>query len=122
MLFPTTDHVRKEEHMETEFKIKHITGSEKGLTLAIAGRIDASNSEDFLDCIHSERREYAEGTLTLNADEMYYISSAGLRSILAIVKEESEMISITNLSPDLYEIFDDAGFTDIIHITSKEET
>ncbi|MBQ4464167.1 MAG: STAS domain-containing protein [Eubacterium sp.] len=108
--------------METEFKIKHISNSDKGMTLAIVGRIDATNFEDFLDRIHAEREKYAEGSLTLDADEMYYISSAGLRSILALVKEEPEMISITNLTPDLYEIFDDAGFTDIINITSKEES
>ncbi|MBR6230228.1 MAG: hypothetical protein IKQ97_10865 [Eubacterium sp.] len=107
--------------MNSEFQIKHVNDDENGLELAIIGRIDASNFEDFFNAIRSERDAHPQGVLTLDAGEMYYISSAGLRSILAIVKDETEMICVSNLEADLFELFDDAGFTDIMNVTSKED-
>ena len=52
-------------------------------------------------------------------DGLYYISSAGLRVLLALAKEETDCIQIRNLEPDLYEILEDAGFTGIMDVTEK---
>lgn len=48
----------------------------------------------------------------IDADNLEYISSAGLRVILKVRKEEPKL-AIINVSPDVYEVFDMTGFTDI---------
>ena len=85
------------------------------LYIAIAGRVDASNApavEQEISCIKSENT----GRHTvIDADNLEYISSAGLRVILKLRKEEPKLV-IINVSPEVYEIFDMTGFTDMITI------
>jgi hypothetical protein len=51
-----------------------------------------------------------ESALVLDARDLKYISSAGLRVILAIQKGLSTKISIINLSPEVLDIFQMEGF------------
>ena len=85
------------------------------LYIAIAGRVDASNApavEQEISCIKSENT----GRHTvIDADNLEYISSAGLRVILKLRKEELKL-AIINVSPEVYDVFDMTGFTDMITI------
>ena len=51
----------------------------------------------------------------LDADLLEYISSAGLRLLLRLRKEEPEL-AIVNVAPDVYEVLDMTGFTDMVRI------
>ena len=105
--------------MESEYSVEFVKSDESGLELKISGRVDASNHEKFSASVHGEREEHPSGTLILDMDGLYYISSAGLRVLLALAKEETDRIQIRNLEPDLYEILEDAGFTGIMDVTEK---
>ena len=105
--------------MESEYAVEYVSSDASGLTLSVSGRVDASNHEEFSADIHRERAEHPDGALILDMNELYYISSAGLRVLLALVKEEPERLQIRNLEPDLYEIFDDTGYVDIMDVTAK---
>ena len=107
--------------MKSEFTVEYVGEDEKGLKLAGSGRIDASNFEDVSAAISKERSAHPQGAMILDADGLYYTSSAGLRILLTFAKEETEKIQLLNLDPDLYEIFEDAGFTNILSITQKQE-
>ena len=107
--------------MDNEYSVSFVDSDESGLILSIAGRVDASNFEDFSEDIHRERSEHPGGALIRDMGGLYYISSAGLRVILALVKEESQRIQVRNLEPDLYEIFEDTGYVDIMDVTAKTE-
>lgn len=85
------------------------------LYIAIEGRIDASNSALAEEKICNIRKENAGCHTVLDADNLEYISSAGLRVILRIIKEEPKL-AIINVSPEVYEVFDMTGFTDMITI------
>lgn len=49
------------------------------------------------------------------AKKLEYISSAGLRVLLKLTKSVGE-VSIVNVSPEVYEIFDVTGFTSILNV------
>ncbi|MBR3133222.1 MAG: phosphotransferase [Clostridia bacterium] len=84
-------------------------------TINISGRIDSNNSTDIEKKLLAEIADF-DGDITLNAEKLEYISSAGLRVILKIKKMKNSL-KIINCSPEIYEIFDMTGFTDIMSIS-----
>ena len=85
------------------------------LYIAIEGRIDASNAAEAEEKIFSIKKENPGKHTVIDADHLEYISSAGLRVILRLRKEE-EKLAIINVAADVYEIFDMTGFTDMITV------
>lgn len=78
----------------------------------LTGRIDTSNAASF----EKELMEAADkDTLILDAAQLEYISSAGLRVILKLKKRQDDL-TIKNVSSEVYEIFDMTGFTDMLNI------
>ena len=85
------------------------------LYIAVEGRVDASNSAEAEDKIFSIKNNNPEKHTVLDADKLEYISSAGLRVILRLRKEEPKL-AIINVAADVYEVFDMTGFTDMVTI------
>ena len=85
------------------------------LYVAIEGRIDASNAAAAEEKIFAIRRENEGKHTVIDADRLEYISSAGLRVILKIRKEESKL-AIINVAPEVYDVFDMTGFTDMVTV------
>ena len=85
------------------------------LTAYLKGRIDSSNSADVEKDLMSIAQDFS-GVLTLDASELEYISSAGLRVILRL-KKLNKTSNIINASPEIYEIFDMTGFTEMMDIS-----
>ena len=85
------------------------------LYIAIEGRIDASNAALAEEKIFAVRRENEGKHTVIDADNLEYISSAGLRVILKIRKEEPKL-AIINVSPEVYDVFDMTGFTDMVTV------
>ena len=85
------------------------------LYIAIEGRVDASNAAEAEEKIFSIKNDNPGKHTVLDADLLEYISSAGLRVILRLRKEEPKL-AIINVSPDVYEVFDMTGFTDMVTV------
>ena len=85
------------------------------LYIAIEGRIDASNAAEAEEKIFSIKNENPGKHIVVDADQLAYISSAGLRVILRLRKEEPKL-AIINVAADVYEVFDMTGFTDMVTI------
>ena len=85
------------------------------LYIAIIGRIDASNAAEAEEKIFSIKNENPGKHIVVDADQLAYISSAGLRVILRLRKEEPKL-AIINVAADVYEVFDMTGFTDMVTI------
>ena len=85
------------------------------LYIALDGRIDASNAAQAEEKIFSVKNENLGKHTVIDADNLEYISSAGLRVILKLRKEEPKL-AIINVAPDVYEVFDMTGFTDMITV------
>ena len=85
------------------------------LYIALEGRIDASNAAQAEEKIFGIKNENSGKHTVVDADNLEYISSAGLRVILKLRKEEPEL-AIINVAPDVYEVFDMTGFTDMVTV------
>ena len=85
------------------------------LYIAIEGRIDASNAADAEEKIFTIKNDNPGKHTVLDADNLEYISSAGLRVILRLRKEEPKL-AIINVAADVYEVFDMTGFTDMVTV------
>ena len=85
------------------------------LYIAIEGRVDASNAAEAEEKIFAIKKENAGKHIVIDADKLEYISSAGLRVILKLRKEEPKL-AIINVASDVYEVFDMTGFTDMVTI------
>ena len=83
--------------------------------IAIEGRLDASNAavaeEKIFEIINNNKGKH----IVIDADKLEYISSAGLRVILKLRKENPKL-AIINVASDVYEVFDMTGFTDMVTI------
>ena len=85
------------------------------LYIAIEGRIDASNAAEAEQKIFDVKNANPGLHTVVDADGLEYISSAGLRVILRLRKEEPKL-AIINVAPDVYEVFDMTGFTDMVTV------
>ena len=85
------------------------------LYIAVEGRIDASNAALADEKIFSIKRENPGKHVVVDADALEYISSAGLRVILKLRKEEADL-AIINVAPEVYDVFDMTGFTDMVNV------
>ena len=85
------------------------------LYIAIEGRIDASNAAAAEEKIFKVKNDNPGKHVVVDADKLEYISSAGLRVILRLRKEEPKL-AIINVAADVYEVFDMTGFTDMVTV------
>ena len=85
------------------------------LYIALEGRIDASNAPQAEEKIFTIKNDNPGKHTVVDADDLEYISSAGLRVILRLRKEEPKL-AIINVAPDVYEVFDMTGFTDMVTV------
>ena len=85
------------------------------LYISIDGRIDSSNASLTDERISDIKGENPGKNIIIDADKLQYISSAGLRVILKL-RKENPTLAIINVSPEVYEIFSMTGFTEMVTI------
>ena len=85
------------------------------LYLKLKERLEATNAEATELEINEVRDNNKEGNVIIDAEDLKYISSAGLRVILRLRKKEPTL-KIVNVSVEVYEIFEMTGFSEMIEI------
>ena len=85
------------------------------LYLELAGRVDTSNADQVEQSIQRIRGENPTANCVLDAENLEFISSAGLRIILRLLKELKQL-KVINVNSDVYEILDMTGFTDMLTV------
>ena len=96
---------------------------EKELTLYVKGRIDTITSKDLDKEINDEMGNFE--SLILDFTDLEYISSAGLRVLIATqkkLKPENIPFVIKNVDDSVNEIFRMTGFNKILKIDSTTTT
>ena len=96
-----------------EIKINH--GAE--LVIALQGRLDTVTSVEFTDALAKE--EIKEEKVIIDMKELEYISSAGLRALLALKKtlsSQNKELEIHNLNPVCQEVFKVTGFNNVLTV------
>ena len=84
------------------------------MIVKLTGRIDSANANVIEEKIKNEINGFS-GEIILDASNLEYISSAGLRVILRLKKTNPDT-KIVNCSLDVYDIFDMTGFTEMMEI------
>ncbi len=85
------------------------------MTIKLNGRIDSNNASAVEQSVLKQIEQGDKTSLVLDAAELEYISSAGLRVLLRIRKTNPAM-RIVNVSPEVYEILDMTGFTEMMTV------
>ena len=93
---------------------KNVNGSE--IKLILEGRLDTATAPQLEATLNSVLAGVT--SLKFDLEKLDYISSAGLRVLLSAQKTMNKQGSmvISNVSPEVKEIFDVTGFTDILTI------
>ena len=90
--------------------------NENALALALEGRLDTMTAPE----LEKELKDSLDGVseLTLDFAGLDYISSAGLRVLLAAQKVMNKQgsMKVTNVNETIMEIFEVTGFSDILTI------
>jgi len=85
--------------------------------LSLSGRLDTVTSPQLQTALQEALQKGHD--LKLDFDEIAYVSSAGLRVLLAGEKNASASgmtMTLTNVSPDVMEVFEITGFSNILNI------
>lgn len=85
------------------------------IIIPISGRIDSNNVDSIEKEIEKKLKDF-EGELIFDAKDLEYISSAGLRMILRI-KKQNDMTKVINCKSEVYEIFEMTGFSQMMDIS-----
>ena len=88
--------------------------NDSALSLALEGRLDTTTAPQ----LEAELKDSLDGItdLTLDFQQLEYISSAGLRVLLAaqkVMNKQGTMV-IKNAGSDIMEVFEITGFSDIL--------
>ncbi len=86
------------------------------LVLMVDGRIDSTNAPQVENDIDTIREQSKYESVTLDVEDLEYISSAGLRVILRLRKNEPSL-TVINASSEVYEIFEMTGFSEMIPVS-----
>ena len=92
--------------------------------ISISGRLDAYSANDVEGKLNS-LIDAAQVQLVVSLEKLEYISSSGLRVLLAALKKVRKQqgdIKLACLKPYIKEVFDIAGFTQLFNIFDTEET
>ncbi|MCD7932513.1 MAG: STAS domain-containing protein [Tannerellaceae bacterium] len=97
-------------------EIKIIKG--ENTTIAVSGQLDTLTAVEFESTVR-EVLDNGAVSVILDAADLTYVSSAGLRIILTLQKgmtAKNGTLVIQNVQPDIKEIFDITGFSTILTI------
>ena len=84
------------------------------LTVIPDGRLDTTTAPEF-EAFLNENREGAS-SVVLDCEKLVYISSAGLRVLLAAQKKMTGSMKLINVCELVMEVFEMTGFADVLVI------
>ena len=84
------------------------------LSVALDGRLDTTTAPEFESFIGNNYD--GTGSIVINCEKLSYVSSAGLRVLLAAQKKTKGSMKLTNVCELVMEVFEMTGFTDILVI------
>lgn len=96
-------------------KLIDYRNDEDMIVIFLKGHVDSGNAADVEAEIREACGDVSGRRIMIDAEELEYISSAGLRIILRLRKENADL-QIINVSKDVYEVFEMTGFTEMVDI------
>ena len=88
------------------------------LAFTLEDRIDSNNVHIVQDQIDTALSETDASKIQLDASNLTYISSAGLRMVMRIARRGIE-VSVVEASPAVYDVFDITGFVQLFNVQKR---
>ena len=86
------------------------------LTICLEGRIDSNNAPALEAELFEAVNANPGAEIAIDAQKLEYISSAGLRVLMKLRKQAGKPLPVMNVSPEVYDIFDMTGFTELLEV------
>lgn len=86
------------------------------LVVALDGRVDSTNAGAFEAELLPAAAGHPELPVELDATNLAYISSAGLRVVMKLLRAHGAGVRVSNASPEVYDIFEMTGFSSLIEV------
>ena len=86
------------------------------LTISLSGKVDSANAAEIERAINEIRTQHSATDVTLDCENLEYISSAGLRVILRL-KKSVPNTKLSNVNASVYEILEMTGFTEMMEVS-----
>jgi anti-sigma B factor antagonist len=84
------------------------------LTVTLDGRLDTVTAPEFESFLG--KNYDGTGSIVIDCEKLMYVSSAGLRVLLATQKKAKGSMKLTNVCELVMEVFEMTGFADILVI------
>lgn len=100
-----------------------VTNEVNATIVQVVGRIDALSAPSF-ETQATTLLESCPGALIIDFCDLQYISSAGLRAILKLVKESKARKTkflLCNMSKSVFDVFKLSGFASFLNIENSRE-
>ena len=91
------------------------------LTIHLTGRLDTTNAPETEEQLRRVLASHANHSLAIDVGGLGYIASAGLRMFMRLLKERGSLL-VVNVSPEIYDVFDMTGFTQIMDVRRAMRT
>ena len=92
------------------------------LVIELTGRIDTNNAseveKEIMEAIDADKGM----EISFDAEKLSYISSAGLRVLMKVLKMSGKPVEVVNVSRDVYDIFETTGFTELMKVKRAYRT
>ena len=92
------------------------------LVICLEGRIDSANAKNMEEEIFRLLAENRGKAFLFDAENLAYISSAGLRVLLVVHKKTGERFTVRNVSPEVYDVMEVTGFSTFLNVKRKPRT
>lgn len=89
--------------------------SDGTVTCWLDGRITSNNAKDVEGAIRNAVAESSAKRIVLDAHDLAYISSAGLRVIIRLLKSYGDVM-VANASSEVYDVFHTTGMTELVEV------
>ena len=89
------------------------------LTLFLEGRVDSNNAAAVEEGLLAAVEAHPGAGVAIDAADLEYISSAGLRVLMKLRKRVGKALPVLNTSPEVYDIFEVTGFTELLDVRKR---
>ena len=83
------------------------------------GHVDSKNAGEFENDVMAALDAAPGASAVVDVDKLVYVSSAGLRVFMKVMKRSKGALKVINASPEVYEIFEVTGFSEIMDVKKR---
>ncbi|HBA85105.1 MAG TPA: anti-sigma factor antagonist [Verrucomicrobia bacterium] len=108
--------------MNSLFDVSHVV-EESTIQLRLSGRLDGITAPVFEKKL-DELLTAGHRQLTMDCEQMVYVSSAGLRVFLSFakkIKKTGGRMALYNVPPVIHSVFEATGFVDFLNLCATRE-